>query len=102
MRKLALRDYFMSLRGEKQLTAKQYDLVISLLADPKPISLTEIFKTNPYRVIYSSSCERTARRDLSKLTNMKLLTPRENKSYALNMRAFGEKSGNLKKIKGRC
>ncbi len=102
MRKLALRDYFMSLRGEKLLTAKQYDLVSNLLTDPKPISLSGIFKTNPYRMIYSSSCERTARRDLGKLTDMKLLTPSENKSYALNMRAFVNKSRFGKKIKGRC
>jgi Fic family protein len=102
MSKLALRDHFMKLRGEKQLTAKQFNLISSLLTDPKPISLTEIFKTNPYRMIYSSSCERTARRDLGKLTQMKLLTPRENKSYALNMRAFSEQSISGKKIKGRC
>ena len=102
MRKLALRDYFMSLRGEKLLTAKQYDLVSNLLANPKPISLAGIFKTNPYRMIYSSSCERTARRDLSKLTDMNLLTPRENKSYALNMRAFGKGNIRGKKIKGSC
>lgn len=102
MRKLALRDYFMTLRGEKLLTAKQYDLVSNLLADPKPISLTDIFKTNPYRIIYSSSCERTARRDLGKLTEMELLTPRENKSYALNMKAIGLKKIPGKRIKGRC
>lgn len=102
MRELALRDYFLSLRGEKLLTAKQFDLISNLLSDPKPISLTEIFKTNPYRMIYSSSCERTARRDLGKLTEMNLLTPRENKSYALNMGAFGKKPITGKKIKGRC
>ncbi|MBE9532351.1 MAG: hypothetical protein IME98_06045, partial [Proteobacteria bacterium] len=102
MRKLALRDHFLSLRGEKLLTAKQFDLVSNLLTDPKPISLSEIFKTNPYRMIYSTSCERTARRDLGKLTQMKLLTPRENKSYALNMRAFGNNSKFGRKIKGRC
>jgi Fic family protein len=102
MRKLALRDYFMTLRGEKLLTAKQYDLVSNLLSDPRPISLTDIFKTNPYRMIYSSSCERTARRDLGKLTEMELLTPRENKSYALNMKAIGLKKIPGKRIKGRC
>lgn len=102
IRKLALRDYFMSLRGEKLLTAKQYDLVLNLLANPKPISLAGIFKTNPYRIIYSSSCERTARRDLSKLTEMKLLTEREDKSYALNMKALGSRSITGEKFKGRC
>ncbi len=102
MRKLALRDYFMTLRGDKLLTAKQYDLVSNLLADPKPISLTDIFKTNPYRIIYSSSCERTARRDLGKLAEMELLTPRENKSYSLNMKAIGLKKIPGKRIKGRC
>ena len=102
IRKIALKDYFFTLRSSRELTDKQYNLVTSLLADPTPVKLTDLFKVSPYRVIYSSSCERTARRDLSKLTEMNLLSPREDKSFALNLRAIGRGDRTRKPLKGRC
>ncbi|MEE9543014.1 MAG: Fic family protein [Thermodesulfobacteriota bacterium] len=102
IRKIALKDYFFTLRSSRELTDKQYSLVTSLLTDPTPVKLSDLFKVNPYRVIYSSSCERTARRDLSKLTEMNLLSPREDKTFALNLKAIGRREGTRKSIKGRC
>ena len=102
IRKIALKDYFFTLRSSRELTDKQYNLVTSLLTDPTPVRLSDLFKVNPYRVIYSSSCERTARRDLSKLTEMNLLTPSEDKSFALNLKAIGRRDRTRKTIKGRC
>lgn len=102
IRKIALKDYFFTLRSSRELTDKQYSLVTSLLTDPTPVKLSDLFKVNPYRVIYSSSCERTARRDLSKLTEMNLLSPGEDKSFALNLKAIGRREGTRKNVKGRC
>jgi Fic family protein len=102
IRKIALKDHYFTLRGTRELTDKQYNLVTSLLADPTPVKLSDLFKLNPYRVIYSSSCERTARRDLSKLTEMNLLSPMEDKSFALNLKALGRGVWPKKSVKGRC
>jgi Fic family protein len=51
--------------------------------------LKDLLGKNPYSILYRKVSTQTARRDLKKLAEMKLLNLAENNKYYLNLRAFG-------------
>lgn len=88
IRRLALRNHYHSLKNNKSITQRQYELLDMLLDVPEPLSLHDLFATSPFRVLYDGVSERTARRDLQKLRYHRLLVA-DNGRYMLNMRALG-------------
>ncbi len=87
IRKFALRDYYSFLRTEKKITQRQHDFLITLLEKLTPFALGDLFNVSPFNVLYRNVSERTARRDLKKLCDEKLLYIEERR-YHLNLRAL--------------
>jgi len=87
IRKFALRDYYAFLRTGKQITQRQHDLLIIALDELTPFALGDLFTVSPFNVLYRNVSERTARRDLKKLSDTRLLYVTEGK-YQLNLQVL--------------
>ena len=91
IKKLALRDYLhVLLNNEKRISKRQHDL-ISLLLDKSndTVSLNELSAKRPYSLLYRRVSSQTARRDLKKLLEIKLLRIDESGRYLINLDALG-------------
>jgi Fic family protein len=85
IRVLTLKDYFHFLRIEKSITLRQYDLVILLLEKPFfKFLLKDLFQISPFNVLYRNVSPSTARRDLKKLLDRKILTINDQGEFELN------------------
>jgi hypothetical protein len=87
IRKFSLRDYYVYLKNEKLITRRQHDLLVILLETQGIFSLHDLFTNMPFKVLYRNVSERTARRDLTKLSPT-LLNNIERNKYELNWRAL--------------
>jgi Fic family protein len=87
IRQFALRDYYSFLRTQKKITQRQHDFLTTLLDKLTPFTLGDLFTVSPFNVLYRNVSERTARRDLKKLTDLRLLYIAENK-YQLNLQVL--------------
>jgi len=88
IRQFALRDYYPFLRKDRALTQRQHDLLFLLLDNLGPFTLKDLFTKPPFTGLYGKASERTARRDLRKLSDKKLILE-ENGGYRLNYRVLG-------------
>ncbi|MBW2171208.1 MAG: Fic family protein [Deltaproteobacteria bacterium] len=92
IRVLALRDYYVYLQKERLITQRQHDFLIMLLENRfGPFTARDMFTVSPFVVLYRSVSERTAKRDLKKLSgeNLWLLDDLENGQYELNLGVLG-------------
>ena len=90
IKKLALRDYIhFLLNNEKRISKRQHDLV-SLLLDNinDTFTLNELSAKIPYSFLYRKISSQTARRDLKKLLEIKLLRVDESGRYLMNLDAL--------------
>ena len=78
--KSALNDYFQLLRYTRKISTRQLELLNLLLEAPadQTITINSIQRELPYRTLYATISDRTARRDLSKLQELKILTATKN------------------------
>lgn len=76
IREAALKEYFKSLKYSKIITKRQIELLNLLLDAPenKTVTINSIQRELPYRTLYATVSDRTARRDLTKLNELKLIT----------------------------
>ncbi|UWX57501.1 hypothetical protein NY406_09880 [Chlorobaculum sp. MV4-Y] len=90
IRVMAMRDYLHFLISNKAITKRQNDLLTLLLDDSsgKPFTLHELQQAMPYAMLYRKVSEMTARRDLKKLLDLKLLVLDADNRYSLNLRGF--------------
>lgn len=89
IRVFALRDHFRQLRKSKALSKRLHDLLSLLLDKDLDFTLRDLMETVPYSLLYGDVGERTARRDLARLTEMKLLRRDDQGRYRLNRRILG-------------
>jgi Fic family protein len=89
IRKFSLRDYYSFLREKRKVTQRQFDLLIGLLDYDKTFSLPDLFNRPQFKILYRNVSERTARRDISKLTKERFLYIAEDGHLALNWRVIG-------------
>lgn len=92
IRKFTLREYYAGLLRSRMVSRRQHELLIMLLESEKAISLNDLFSTSPFSVLYHNVSERTARRDLRKLSAKGSLTNVlnvENGEYIVNLQALG-------------
>jgi len=87
IRKFTLRDYYDFLKKKKHITLRQHDLLVMLLDYNKPVNIKDLFGEAPFEILYRNVGERTARRDLKKLSEQFLNVTEDNK-YILNWRAL--------------
>jgi len=80
IRKSALKDYFQSLKDSKKVTKRQLELLNLLLEAPEDqiVTISSIQRELPYRTLYATVSDRTARRDLTKLHELQILTASKN------------------------
>ncbi len=84
IRRLALKEFYEYLKNNRGITQRQYDFLRILLEHNLPeFALNDLWKIPALSTIYNPVSERTARRDLDKLTKKKLLLRKENR-YNLN------------------
>ncbi|MFZ2444978.1 MAG: Fic family protein [Syntrophobacteraceae bacterium] len=88
IRILVLRDYIRFLKLSKAISQRQYDLLTILLERFASFTIKDLFAVSPFNVLYRKISEDTARRDLKRLKELKLLS-KENNSYRLNLEALG-------------
>jgi len=84
IRRLALKDFYLFLKGSSEINQRQYDLLILMLDQPTPVSFRQIIDNPPFSVLYRNVVERTAKRDLSKLFDKRLLKCEQDK-YSTNL-----------------
>ncbi|MGE4268492.1 MAG: Fic family protein [Deferribacterales bacterium] len=80
---LTMREYLNILKEDGDLNQRQLDLVILMMDRDCAITLASIQTNLPFSLLYSGKNEQTARRDLKKLTDMKILATDDNKEYKL-------------------
>lgn len=90
IRKFTLREYYAVLKSSKQITERQHNFLVMLLELEygKPFTLEDLFNVFPLKILYEKISERTARRDLKKLSKLDLLVL-ENNKYDLNFFVLG-------------
>ena len=90
IRTLATQDYLAFLHDkQKAITERQYDLSCMLLDSSTSISLKDLFDVSPFNTLYRHVSERTARRDISKLVKLQILSQTEKGEYYLNTKVLG-------------
>lgn len=85
----ALRDYYAYQRQNKLITDRQFELLSLLLDYSVSFTIKDLFSMSPFTLLYKRVSTQTARRDLKKLTDLKLLSIDDEGRYFLNLRAFG-------------
>ena len=90
IRKFTMRDYYDFLRKNKLITQRQFDLLTILLDYEKSFTLNDLLSEAPLRVLYQKVTDRTARRDLKKLSGWLLKRTEDNK-YHLDLKALEHK-----------
>jgi len=76
----ALQNYFIDLHNNKVISKRQLELLNLLLESPenKTVTINDVLRELPFRTLYAKVSDRTARRDLMKLNELKLLKASEN------------------------
>lgn len=90
IRLLALRDHVSHLRQARKLTARQHNFLELLLDKPYLFTLSELWTLPAFAALYRDVSERTGRRDLAKLSDMRLLIRDEKGKYRLNLHALDQ------------
>lgn len=89
IRVFTLRSHFDILRTNKRITQRQNDLLHSLIETYESFTLEDLFRKTPLSILYREVSERTARRDIERLSKMNLLNKTKDGRYILNLRALG-------------
>ncbi len=85
IRQLAMESYITFLRGQKTITQRQSDLLQIMLETKDTFSLQDLFNKPIFSALYRHVSERTARRDIAKLTDMNLILPHGRGRYRINL-----------------
>lgn len=89
IRKFTLRDFYAFERKNKNITKRQFDLLLLLLEKQVQFTLKDLLEKTPFSILYSRVSTQTARRDLKKLSDRKILNVSEGNKFSLNLRALG-------------
>ncbi|MCK5706656.1 MAG: Fic family protein [Candidatus Aureabacteria bacterium] len=89
IREFTLRDYYEYLRREKQISQRQFDLLVILLRFKEEFTLKDLFEKDIFKIIYRNVGERTAMRDLKILLENSLLEAIKKNTYILNLNVLG-------------
>ena len=86
IRVLTLKDYFNFLQREKNITHRQYNLIMLLIDNTNYVFTINILNDiSPYRLLYKNISPSTIRRDIKNLLNYKLIKQVNENSFGINM-----------------
>jgi len=88
IRKFSLRDFYRYQRQIKDISQRQHDLLMMMLDGSNTVTLFDLRNSSPFNTLYRNVSEKTASRDLDRLTKKGFLEKRE-KQYSLNFRVLG-------------
>lgn len=88
IRMFTLKDYYTYLRKEKEITQRQFDLLILVIETAEYFSLKDLFEKEKFRIIYRKVGERTARRDLKLLEQKRLIKADKKGNFILNYKVL--------------
>ena len=92
IRIMTLRDYIHYQRTNKNLTRRQADLLELLVDYPNmTFNLKELREKSPYVALYRNVSPITARRDIKRLLELKLIELKDEK-YSINLRALDDQA----------
>jgi Fic family protein len=91
IRIFSLRDYYRYQHQQKAITKRQFDLLSLLLDYPTEIAIDikVLSSAPPFSFLYNKVSTQTVRRDLAKLSKMKLIILDDKGQYRLNLRVLG-------------
>ncbi len=86
IRKSTLNEFYKLLNNAKTINKRQQELLNLLLDAPdnKTVTINSIQTELPYRTLYANVSDRTARRDLTKLNELKLLATTSENQFQLD------------------
>lgn len=84
IRRLVFRELLSQLKDQKELTARQFDLLSLLLDAPRDFSLNDLMNDRPFSLLYRKVTKQTARRDVKRLLELNLIGEVEEGSYSLD------------------
>lgn len=85
---LTQREYLRILKEDGELNERQYDLIMLIMDENRGISLGILQTEKPFSYLYGKLTEQTARRDIKKLTDMKILVTKDSKIFELGTELF--------------
>ncbi|MEA3265328.1 MAG: DeoR family transcriptional regulator, partial [Candidatus Fermentibacteria bacterium] len=85
IRVFVLKHFYNDLRKRKVLSSRQCDLLTLLLENPTVFTLKDLNHNTLFKALYMRVSVQTARRDLSKLSEIGFLEKAENGEYSINM-----------------
>ena len=85
IRFIILRESYRALRADKIITQRQHDLLILLTTIVGPLKPGDLHRDPRFLTLYRKVSDRTAKRDLIRLTEMDLLIKDEEGRYKLNI-----------------
>ena len=87
LRRFALRDFLAFLLRNRRIGQRQHGLVSLLLENLQPFALDDLFREPRFAPLYAKVSQRTARRDLARLSQENLLAQDGQGRYRLNTKA---------------
>ena len=92
VRSLTLKDYYLDMRNVKNITQRQYDLLMALLSlDVESFSFApnNLINDAPFATLYRNVQNRAAKRDIDKMMQLGYLIPAEEGLFKLNLEFLG-------------
>jgi Fic family protein len=80
---LTMREFLTIMKTDGDINERQYDLLVLMMEEKCDVTLAGLHTEKPFVYMYKDVTEQTARRDLKKLSDMKLLKLGEAKTYSL-------------------
>jgi Fic family protein len=87
IKKLVLREHLAQLKAQREITVRQFELLSLLLDDLRDFSLNDLMGERPFSLLYRKVTKQTARRDVKRLTELKLIAQAGENRYSLNLDA---------------
>ena len=89
IRVLTLKDYYLFLQSERDITHRQYDLLLILIENTNyQFTLNDLQKSQPLNILYRNVSPSTIRRDINKLLDLKLLKIVKEQVFQMNINAL--------------
>jgi len=87
IKKLVFREHLAQLKAQREITVRQFELLSLLLDDLRDFSLNDLMGERPFSLLYRKVTKQTARRDVKRLTELKLIAQDGENRYSLNLDA---------------
>lgn len=89
VRRLALKEYYHSLKRDKKISGRQFDLLSLLLEYPETFTINELLGKIKYHILYRTVSQLTVRRDINLLLKQNILIKNKENKFELHINLLG-------------